>query len=1067
MKISTQTKCLGLLLLSLLFGLQGFAQEQTVSGTVTDLESGEVLPGVNILIKGTTRGTVTDMDGNYQISVPGEDAVLVFSSIGFTAEEVTVGNQSSIDLSMNPDIQSLSEIVVTGYSSQRKADITGAVATVDAERINQITAPSFLQKLDGRAAGVTVNAGGAPGGASTVRIRGISSFGNNDPLYVVDGVPIQGRFVNLINPNDIENIQVLKDPSSASIYGSRASNGVIIVTTKKGEAGKAKLTLNASVGVQTPVKGMDSYLIQDPLQYAEIVRRSYANAGQEAPTNIYGDINNPTIPNYIWPNDGETQTQSVDESTYSFPDNLIMPASQGTNWWDAVFSPAPVQDYNLGLSGGSENARFNVSANYYDQQGTLDRTYFKRYSIRANSEFTAGRFTFGENLSLSRANIVDGGFGNQDEQSVIAQIIKMQPVVSVYDVGGYFSGAKAISLGNGSNPAAVLFKDKDNVFTANQVLGNAFGNFEILEGLSFKSSIGIQFDLNNDKRFNFTTPENSEPNLVNSLVENYSNNFNYTWTNTLNYTQSFGGVHNLTALVGYEAIRNQNNFLEGTIANFVSTEIPARFINPALADNGTRTVVSRGNVSTLASLFGKVDYNYNQKYYASATVRRDGSSRFGSVNRYGVFPAFSLGWRISEEGFAQGATWLEDFKLRGGYGVTGNQNIPDGSTFNRFGGAVRQSFYDITGANTSSIAGYLLTNRGNQDLQWEENISTNVGIDATFFGGKIDLVFDWYTRTVDGLLFNPTQPATAGSAAPAFFNVGQMNNTGVDIVLGYRGRFGDNVNFSADLNVSHYRNEIVSIDGEQDFFFGPIQGRGGTVSINRVGESIGSFYGLVADGIFEDQAAVDAHAEQPLAAPGRIRFRDVNEDGQITADDRDIIGSYHPDLTTGLYLGLQYKGFDVNAFVYGSFGNDIFDITKEFTIFRLFNTNVREDRLTDSWTPENTDAKYPQLSQTDTYSSTYSSYYVEDASYVRLRSLQVGYSLPASTLEAMGITSARVFVQGQNLFTISGYSNIDPALPTIYADNNPTGDVSDQGAGIDRGTYPTNRIISLGVGVTF
>ena len=885
-------------------------------------------------------------------------------------------------------------------------------------------------------------------------------------------MPLESRFLNMINPNDIESIQVLKDPSSASIYGSRASNGVIIITTKKGESGQTKVTFSATAGVQTPVSGMDEFLMQDPLQYAEVVRRSHVNAGQDAPTNIYGpDLNNPTIPNYIWPNDGINQTNEVDESTYSFPDNLIMPASRGTNWWDEVFDPAVVQDYNLNFSGGGEKSTFNVSANYYDQQGTMKYTYFKRYSVRANSQFEAGRFTFGENFSFARQNSVDGGFGNQGEGTPIGNLIKMQPIVSVNDVGGYFSSAKALSLGNGSNPVAQLWKDRDNVFTSNQILGNAFARLDIIEGLYARTSFGVQLDINNDTRINLPTPENSEPNDVTSLVDNNRTTFNYTWTNTLNYEKTIGEQHNISALIGYESVRNTSRFIEGSIAGIVSTDIDNRYINYVIGDAETRQIRSEGDLSSLVSLFGKVDYNFAQKYYASATVRRDGSSRFGANNRYGIFPAFSAGWRLSDEGFMQDVNWLTDFKLRGGWGITGNQSIPDGSTFDRYGGGIGESFYDITGSNNSVVPGYLLRDRGNEDLKWEENIATSLGFDATLFDGKLEVVFDWYERTVDGLLFNPTLPGTAGSANPAFFNVGKMSNTGIDLSLGYRGSLGNELGFSVNANVSGYRNEIEQIAGDQDFFFGPVGGRGGTIVINQLGAPIGSFYGLVADGIFEDQAAVDAHADQDGAAPGRIRFRDVSgpegvPDGVINAEDRDIIGSYHPDLTAGLNLGFQYRQFDLNMFFFGSFGNDVFDVTKEFTVFRLFNTNVRQDLLTNSWTPENTGAEYPQLDQGDTFSRAFSSFYVEDASYVRLRNIQLGYNFPVSTIERIGLTNLRVFLQGQNLLTFTGYSNVDPSLPAISTDQ-ATGNVADQAAGIDRGTYPTNRIVSIGLNVSF
>lgn len=1046
----------------LCFGFVAHSQK-TVSGQVVD-ENGETLIGVNVLVVGTSTGTITDLDGNYELSVP-DNASLTFSYTGYSSQTVEVGSRSVVNITLQPSAELLDEVVVTGYSTQRKRDITGAVAVVDAEEMNQITASSFLQKLEGRASGLNVTTGGAPGGRSTVRIRGVSSFQNNDPLYVIDGVPVQDAYNNQLNPNDIESIQVLKDPSTASIYGARANNGVIIVTTKKGKAGKTRVSYNAYAGVQNPVKGYDDILIQDALDYAQIVIRGHRNAGLDVPTNIYGNPDNPTVPKYIWPNDGVNQTNSVDESTYSFPDNLIMPASAGTNWWDEMFDPSLVQDHNLNISGGNENALFNISAGYYDQDGTMKHTWWKRYSLRANSEFKAGRFRFGENLAISRVQNVDGGFGNQDEQSAIAQIIKMQPVVSVYDINGYFSGAKANTLGNGTNPVRRVVLDKDNVFTGDRLLGNLFAEFEIMDGLSARTSFGVQFDTNTDKRFSFPTPENSEPTNNNGLVENYGRYQTWTWTNTLNYTKAFG-VHNFSALAGYESIKSQSNFMEGSINNYVTTDINAWYINNALADAGTRGIFSNGGFSSLVSIFGKVDYNYAGKYYLSATVRRDGSSRLGSTNQYGVFPAVSAGWRISEESFLSGLEWLSDFKIRGGWGVTGNQQIPTGRTVDQFGGGTNSSFYDVTGSNSNLTPGYILTSRGNDDLKWEENVSMNIGFDASILDGKLEIVFDWYQRTVDDLLFAPQQPATAGNAGPPFLNIGKMENKGLDFSIGYRGNFGSDLKFNADLNFGTYKNEVVRIDGEQDFFFTGISGRGGNTVRNELGYPIGSFYGYKADGIFQSQAEVDAHASQDGAQPGRIRFADVNEDGMINAEDRTVIGSYHPDFVAGLNLGFNYKNFDFNMFFFASVGNEIFDITKEFTIFRLFSTNVRQDLLTDSWEPGMTNAKYPRLDQNDQYSNAFSSFYVEDASYLRAKNVTLGYTVPSGAFSGIGISSLRFYLQAENLFTITGYSGLDPALPAINNDNNGV-NITDSSQGIDRGTYPTNRIISFGVNANF
>ncbi|NND30980.1 MAG: TonB-dependent receptor [Saprospiraceae bacterium] len=1057
-------KVMGMLTLCLLSTLTLFGQSRTITGTVVDV-NGQPLIGATILVKGTTVGTVTDLDGAFTLEVePG--SILDVSFTGYTNQEITIGDQTTLNITLEEGVL-IDEIVVTGYSSQRKRDIIGAVSVVNTDEMKNVTGSSFLQQLEGRAAGLTVSTGGAPGSRSTVRVRGVSSFGNNDPLYIIDGVPVQDGFNNLINPNDIESMQVLKDASSASIYGARANNGVIIITTKRGQVGKATVSYDASIGVQSPVKGMDSYLLTDPLDYAQVVIQSHRNAGIDVPTNIYGNPDNPTIPQYIWPNDGTNQTQSVDESTYSFPDNLIIRASPGTNWWDEVFDPSPVHNHNLSISGGNESSTYNISAGYFDQDGTAKNTWWKRYSFRANSQFKSGRFTFGENLSFARAQNVDGGFGNQGEGTFIGNIIKAQPIIPVYDVGSWYGGAKANSLGNASNPIAILEKDKDNVFTGNRLLGNVFAEVQILDGLSARTSFGIQYDANKDKRFQFPSYENSEPTTIYGLTENNFEGITWTWTNTLNYTRSFADRHNFTVIGGYESIRNENTFLEGNISGYVTDDINAWYIQSALADPNTRGVFSNGGFSSIVSLFGKIDYGFNDKYYVSATVRRDGSSRFGPENRYGVFPAFSAGWRVSGESFMQNISWLDDLKIRGGWGVTGNQQVPTGRVFDQFGGGTNSSFYNINGNGSSLAAGYVLTSIGNPALKWEENVSTNVGFDASLIQGKVQVVFDVYQRSVDGLIFAPTLPATAGNASPPFVNIGEMQNKGWDLSLAYNGRIGSDFRFNTDLNLGHYKNEIISIDGEQDFFLGGFGGRLGNIVINEIGSPIGSFFGLKTDGIFQSQAEVEAHATQDGAAPGRLRFVDSNGDGMVNAEDKVNIGNYHPDLTAGLGLGFAYKNFDANIFLFASIGNEIFDITKEFTIFRLFSTNVREELLTDSWTAERTNASIPRLDQNDQFSSTASDFYVEDGSYLRAKNIQLGYTLPtAGMLSRAGFSKLRLYVQAENVFTITGYSNIDPALPAVTRTVNGV-DVTDQSSGIDRGTYPTNKIFLFGISATF
>jgi TonB-linked SusC/RagA family outer membrane protein len=1047
--------------------LAAFSQARTVTGTVTS-DDAEPLPGVNIVIQGTTQGAVTDMDGHYSIDVAGPEVVILFSYIGYTTVAIPVEDKSIIDPVLRADVTALDEIVVTGYTSMKRGDITGAVAIVDMDETNQITSASVLQKLEGRAAGVQVNVNGQPGSRNTVRIRGVSSFSDNDPLYIVDGVPIETAHLNYLNPNDIESMQVLKDPSTASVYGSRANNGVIIITTKKGKKGKARLSVDVNVGVQNPVNGLDNIPIQDALDYHSIVKQSYENAGLAVPTNIYGDPNNPTIPNYTWPNDGVNQTMTVDESLYSWPDYLIMPASAGTNWWDEVFDPSLVQDYNIGMSGGGDNSVYNVSLQYYNQDGTMKYNWLDRISLRANTEFKFGRLSIGENIAVSRIQNTSGLGSysttnqNMGEGSIVNNIIKMQPVVAVYDIDGYWGGAKANSLGNATNPLAQAGNARDNTRTTSVLVGNVFAAVDILDGLQFKSSFGVNAQNSNYKGFNYPSPENSEPTMVWSLNEDFSTQLEWTWTNTLNYVKTFGNNHNINALLGYEAIDYKRNAMNGSMAGYVSTVASAWYIQDALGDPSTKTVFSNGSIHSLVSMFAKVDYNFAGKYYLSGTIRRDGSSKFGANNRYGTFPAFSAAWRISEESFMGSLTWLNDLRIRGGWGITGNQSIPSGRTSNQFGGSTNNTFYDINGTNSSLVTGYRMTSLGNEDIKWEENTSANLGFDFSMLERRINVVFDLYQRTVDDLLYGAQIPATAGQAAPPIVNIGTMENKGIDFSIGYRSKLTGKFQWELELIGSHYKNEIVKIDGSQDFFYGPADGRKGVMTINQLGNPISSFYGYKQDGIFQNQGEVDSHATQDGKAVGRFRYEDVNGDGAVTADDKTIIGSPHPDFTGGLNFTASWGNFDMSMFFFGSYGNEIFNMNKEFTVFRLFSTNVREDRLTESWRPDNTGGIYPLLDQNDQFSDQYSSFYVEDGSYLRLKNLQLGYTLP----KMAWFQNVRVYIQAQNLFTITGYSGIDPALPTI-SENLSSGNVSDMSMGIDYGPYPNNKIFTIGINANF
>lgn len=1050
--------------------LAGTAEGQDIEirGTVTSSD-GDRLKGVAVRVQGTDVRTVTGRDGRYSIRAPA-DGVVIFSLIGYRALGLDIGGRTTVDVVMEQAIAVLGEVIVTGYTAQRRADITGAVSSVDIETVQRQTSASVLKRLDGQVPGVTVDASGSPGSRSTVRIRGVTSFQNNDPLYVIDGTPLQDTYLNWLNADDIASIQVLKDASAASIYGSRASNGVIIIETAKGRRGPPRVAVDLKAGVATPVRGYDDFVILDALEYHEIVKRSHENAGVPVPTrHIYGDPDDPRVPAYIYPNNGFTPTSdTLDPASYSYPNALIARGSPGTDWWDAVFGPARVSDVNLAVSGGGETSTYNVSFNYFDQEGTAAYNRFRRGGIRVNTELDVGRLRIGENLALSRDRQVGGvpfdpGFGR--EGPFVGRGMLSQPVIPVYDIKGNFAGPQAPGLCCG-NPLKQAWADKDDPIQTTTVFGNVFAGIELLQRMSFTTRFGVDLWQTSERDYMPPSPEAKKPSFSTSLLEIWDEGRQWTWTNTLTYAATLGR-HDIAVLVGHEAGEETSRRIIGRISDLVTTDLNARYIQDALGNPETKDVGSFGNTGALLSFFGKVDYDFADRYHLSFTLRRDGSSRLGPRNRWGTFPAIGAGWRVSREPFMAGSTFFTNMMLRFGWGVTGNQGIPTGRTVSHFGGTTADAFYDIRGTGSSIVRGFRVTSLGNRSLKWEENESVNVGLDLEFAGGKALLVVDVYERQADNLLFDPRTPATAGVAAPPIVNVGSMRNRGLEFSLGYGGSIGDELAWSVRLNGSHYKNEIVRIDGAQEFFFSPVGSRAGNPVINQVGHPIGSFYGLVADGFFADEAEVAAHAEQEGAAPGRIRFKDLDGDGLISADDRTIIGDPHPDFTAGLDLGVRWGAWDLNVALFGTFGNDVFDTQKIFYVFRLFGANVRRDLLTHSAVVENgrvvniKEARYPRLDVNDTFSPQLSSFYIEDGSYVRLRTLRSGYRVPASFLPGL-----RVYVQAENLFTITGYSGLDPELPAANV-RGPAGDIRDQGRGLDRGTYASSRTISLGVSARF
>ena len=1060
------------------FSTVSFAQRLAVSGTIVD-ETGDAVPGVNVLEKGTANGTSSDAEGKYSINVADGNAILVFSFIGFKTEEVSVGSRSAINITLTADATSLEEVVVTGYSEQRKKDITGAVTVVKVDELKTLAASNFGTQLAGRAAGVTTSTSGAPGDGVNIRIRGFSSLGRggSDPLIIIDGVQIQGdKAMTGLNPNDIASVQVLKDASSASIYGARANAGVIIITTKQGTPGKVKVSYDGYVGRQTPVEGYDKFLMQSPVDYAEVEYREAAASptfnGNYRP--LYGGTSTFQMPNFIYPVKADNSPYATlaeieaAKGPYSYPNNLIIPSNpSGTNWWDEVFGPAYITSHDIGISGGTEASTFNISAGYFKQDGTMNHTGFERFSMRANSQFTAGKFRFGESISLARTSRVDQPGGNQQEGNVMTNIIKEQPIVPVRDIAGGAGNGKSTGLGNATNPVVWLERNKNNATVQNLVLANFFGQFNFTEYLYAKTSFSVDYRTQFFQNFVFPTFENAEPSTTNSFFEQNQNTTNWVFTNTLNFDKSIG-KGNLKILAGYEAYKSDFRNLQGQLSGYVTTDLDARFLNVGLGDLASRQVQSNGAVNTISSVFGKIDYEYDDRYIVSVTARRDGSSNFGEDKRYGVFPAVSVGWRITSESFMPQTTWLDELKIRAGYGVTGNQNAQAGNAYQQYSGSPASTAYDITGANTGVRPGFTLTQRGNALTEWEENKSTNIGLDVVLFSGKLSAVFDWYTRNIEGLLIQATLPGTAGAATPAFTNVASMENNGWDLALNWRSQINNSVGLTLGLNLTHYKNKITNIDGGSNSFFPVgIDSRFGLVNINQLNYPISSFYGFQTDGIFQDAADVAGHATQDGAAPGRMKFKDITGDGIVDNADRGPTGSPHPDLTLGFNIGLDYKQFDFTMFLYGSFGNEIFNYNKIFHDFRLFNTNVRTNVLTDSWTPENTGASIPRLDASDSYSRVPSDYYVESGSFLRARTVSIGYNITPS--KSIGFSKLRVYIQGQNLFTITDYSGIDPDLSNVnvgQADGQGRKN-NDQWTGFDFGNYPSSRVYMIGVNATF
>lgn len=1042
--------------------------QKTITGKVTDAVSGEPLPGVAVTIQGTTRGASTDLEGNYSLdAAPGE--ILVFSFLGYKNVERPAGDQTVINVALEADVAGLEQVVVVGYGSQQKKDLTGAVSVVNVQDLVQQPTANVTTQLQGRAAGVTVLGGGQPGDPPQIRIRGINTFGNNSPLFVVDGVPTEN--INDLNPYDIATMQVMKDAGSASIYGSRAANGVVIITTKRG-TGKVKVTYDAYYGTQVPPSG-NVWDILSPAEMAEL--KWMADPSKRGADPQYGTGSTPRLPDYIQPNgamEGEVNMDNYNVNPfYTNPDavggfyRIVRANKQGTNWFDEIFDPAPMTNHNISVSGGGEQGNYLFSANYYNQQGSLINTYMKRYTIRANSMYNVNsNIRVGENISFS---LIDNPrIAALTEGSGIGYAMRQQPIIPVHDVMGNYAGSAGSDLGNSKNPVAILERMGNNKAHAYRIFGNVFAEADFMEHFTVRTQFGGELYSGFAQSFNYPEYENVENATVNQYNESSYNGNNWTWTNMLTYHQVFNEKHDLTVLAGTEAYHNEGRNLSGSTQGYFSFD--PEFTNLGTGA-GTRNNASSRYEDALFSVFGRLDYNFDDRYLLSATIRRDGSSRF-LTHQFGWFPAVSAGWRLSEEEFWKNmdSPWIGEIKLRGSYGIMGNQlNVSPDNAFTTFAGNRLASYYDITGSGNSITEGFQRSRIGNPDAKWEKNITANIGLDATLFNGKLDMTVEYYRKDIDDLLYNPSLPGTAGNATAPFVNVAKMKNQGLDLSATTYVDITKDLTLDATLTFTTVDNEIVKVSSGADYF--DQEGRrfnGASIVRNAVGHSIGQFFGYRIEGFWNMQEEIDAANS---AAPsgeyqtdmgvGRFRYADVTGDGQVTPDDRTFLGNPNPDFTYGLNLGLRYKQFDFSMFLFGSVGNDIWNQLKWWhDFYASFQGAKSHTALYDSWTKDRMDATAPIQEVDGSFSTNLvpNSYYVEKGSYLRARNAQLGYTLPSETLDRLGISRLRVYVQAANLFTITNYSGIDPEISG-----------GSTNFGIDEGAYPNMQQFLLGLNLTF
>ncbi len=1001
------------------------AQQMTVQGRITDAASGESIPGVNIVIQGTTVGAVSNLNGEFTIEAGGPDAILVFSFVGFTTQTIPLEGRVYVVVSLLEDIISLDELVVVGYGTQKKSDLTGAVSVVNTEDLAKVHTNDISKILQGQASGVTVHTSGEPGANPRIMIRGIGSFQNNAPLYVIDGVPVSG--MSDFAPDDIESIQVLKDASSCAIYGARGANGVIIITTRKGESGALKVTYDGNYGVQNIVKRME---LTNRVQFQEMNTVARSN-----------DIG-------FW-----APARANDSTSQYFIDSL------DTDWQKEALKSAYITEHNLSLSGGSETASYLVSMNYFDQTGTIDGPgpRYKRYSFRVNSDFTRGKFKFGEAIYYSHSdkiNLTTSQWGN-----TMVDLVLGTPTIGVYDErneGGYAGASDYIH--DQIIPNIIAF---NNLFESNskrnRLLAVVFGEYEIINGLSYR--LNLSFD-RTDWQDTYFLPKyfvgDRYRNDIAYLNDTRGDHVITLIENTLNFSRQFG-KHNLTLLAGYTAQYGRWQQLSGHAEGYEKPYFKVIDAGPNLPKSVTGTQTEHA----ISSLLGRINYSYDDKYLLTANFRRDGSSRFGKDYRWGNFPSLAVGWKISSESFFQ-VGFINALKLRAGYGIIGNeQSVPD----YQYAAYLNQYTTYVIGNQLPPAS--IQTQLASEDIHWEEKTTMSVGLDAAFLANSLEFSVDYYYNEATDLLLRLPLPLSNGSNANPYQNAASMSNTGWEFYVSYRKRSGD-FYYEINANASTLKNEVLKL-GRLDV---PINT---WMSNTEVGKPVGEIYGWEMIGIFQTREEIDNSPYQ-TAAPGDVKFRDMNTldtdgnptgepDDIISDDDRIYLGSALPKVTGGININLGYKGFDLSVFMQGGYGNKIvnriYQIMNEMK-YGNYSLESYENywRLIDPDQPElgGTTNEYPRPTVNNPNNNTrMSQRFLQDGSYLKVQNLQLGYSLNSSTLARIPVVdNLRIYVSAQNLFTFTKYDGYDP-------------DIGNDGLfyrGLDNGSYPSPRTFLAGIKIT-